>query len=115
LRGRSVNRARFWSSQVVSLAALAAGLLAVAGIWARDVTQLTSAIGWLAAGLTIALQRVVTAFAGYVTILRARIFTVGDRITIGSVRGDVVALGRHEARLPPMERQWAVIAYAAKS
>jgi len=92
-RGESGDRPRFWIAQVVSIAALAAAFWGVAAIWARDSAQLTSAVGWLAAGLTIALQRVVTAFAGYVTILRARIFTVGDRITIGSVRGDVVALG----------------------
>jgi SulP family sulfate permease len=47
----------------------------------------------MAAGLAIALQRVVTAFAGYLIILRGNIFTVGDRITIGGARGDVVALG----------------------
>jgi small-conductance mechanosensitive channel len=50
-------------------------------------------MGWIAAGLAIALQRVVTAFAGYVIILRGNVFTVGDRITIGGVRGDVIALG----------------------
>ena len=38
----------------------------------------------------MALQRVITAFAAYLIILRGRIFTVGDRITIGGVRGDVV-------------------------
>ena len=93
LRGESGDRPRFWISQVLSIAALVGAFWGVAWIWADDAGQLTSVVGWLAAGLTIALQRVVTAFAGYVTILRARIFTVGDRITIGSVRGDVVALG----------------------
>jgi small-conductance mechanosensitive channel len=92
-RGESGDRPRFWMAQVIRIAALAAALVIVIRIWASDATELTTAMGWLAAGLTIALQRVVTAFAGYVIILRGRIFTVGDRITIGSVRGDVVALG----------------------
>src|SRR5436305_6129295 len=39
------------------------------------------------------MQKVVTAFAGYLVILRGKTFTVGDRITMGGVRGDVVALG----------------------
>jgi len=34
----------------------------------------------------------VTAFAGYLVILRGRTFTVGDRITMGGIRGDVVEL-----------------------
>lgn len=91
--GDSTNRARFWLAQAVKVASLAAIIVAVAAIWTSALAQRTAVVGWLAAGLTIALQRVVTALAGYVIILRSRIFSVGDRITIGSVRGDVVALG----------------------
>jgi small-conductance mechanosensitive channel len=36
---------------------------------------------------------VVTAVAGYFVILRGRTFNVGDRIVMGGVRGDVIALG----------------------
>jgi small-conductance mechanosensitive channel len=93
LRGESGSRPRFWIAQIISVAALAAAFVVVARVWASNAAQLASAAGWLAAGLTVALQRVVTAFSGYVIILRSRIFTVGDRITIGTVRGDVVALG----------------------
>lgn len=35
----------------------------------------------------LALQRVVTAFAGYLVILRGKTFTLGDRITMGGIRG----------------------------
>lgn len=40
-----------------------------------------------------ALQQVVTAFAAYFVILRGHTFGIGDRITLGGVRGDVVRLG----------------------
>jgi hypothetical protein len=43
--------------------------------------------------LAIALQRVVTAFAAYFVILRGRLFRVGDRLVMGGVCGDVIALG----------------------
>src|SRR6185436_16082203 len=49
-------------------------------------------IGLMTAGLAFALQRVVTATAGYFVILRGRTFNVGDRIMMGGVRGNVVAL-----------------------
>jgi len=62
-------------------------------VWRDSITQLGAMGGWIAAGLTVALQRVVTSFAGYLIILRGNVFTVGDRITIGGVRGDVVRLG----------------------
>ena len=46
-------------------------------------------LGLVTAGLAFALQRVITALAGYFVILRGNTFNVGDRITMGGVRGDV--------------------------
>ena len=50
-------------------------------------------IGLVTAGLAFALQKVITAVAGYFVILRGDTFSVGDRITMGGVRGDVIELG----------------------
>jgi small-conductance mechanosensitive channel len=44
------------------------------------------------AGVAFALQRVITAVAGYLVILRGSTFNVGDRIVMSGVRGDVIAL-----------------------
>ena len=90
--GGAHSHARFWATQVLRLVTLAAIIVAVVVIWRDALSELGSVAGWMAAGLTVALQRVVTAFAGYLIILRGNIFRVGDRITIGGVRGDVVAL-----------------------
>ena len=46
----------------------------------------------MGAGLAFALQKVVTSLAGYFVILRGKTFNVGDRISMGAVRGDVIAL-----------------------
>ncbi|HEX2638198.1 MAG TPA: mechanosensitive ion channel domain-containing protein [Gemmatimonadales bacterium] len=62
-------------------------------IWFDDPRRLTTAAGLVTAGLVIALQRVVAAFAAYFVILRGRLFRVGDRLVMGGVRGDVIALG----------------------
>lgn len=87
------SRARFWSQQSVHLLVLAAFVVGIAVIWAPDVSKAGGVLGIVSAGIAVALQRVITAFAAYLIILRGRVFTVGDRITIGGVRGDVVALG----------------------
>ena len=55
--------------------------------------RLTPALGLVTAGLAFALQKVVTAVAGYFVLLRGNTFSVGDRISMGGVRGDVIALG----------------------
>lgn len=84
---------RFWIRQAVQIAVFALFVAGLATIWIDDPSRLTTMAGLITAGLAVALQRVVTSLAAYLIILRSRMFTVGDRITIGGVRGDVVALG----------------------
>jgi small-conductance mechanosensitive channel len=88
-----MSRAHFWGRQVIRVAILVAVIAAIGYIWKRTGHDLGAPVGWLAAGVAVALQRVITAFAGYLILLRGDVFTVGDRITIGGVRGDVVSLG----------------------
>ena len=93
LRGRGRARAEFWTRQAIRLVAAAMLVVGVASIWFDDPTRLATALGLVTAGLAFALQKVVTAIAGYFVILRGRTFNVGDRIVMGGVRGDVIALG----------------------
>jgi small-conductance mechanosensitive channel len=86
-------RVRFWSRQAISVVVTVVTLLGLLSIWLDNPARLTTAAGLATAGLAFALQKVITSFAGYVVILRGRTFTVGDRITMGGVRGDVIALG----------------------
>ena len=84
---------RFWTRQGISLFTALVLVFGLLSIWFNDPTRLATAFGLVSAGLAFALQRVVTAIAGYVVILRGATFTVGDRISMGGVRGDVIALG----------------------
>ncbi|MFL5563368.1 MAG: mechanosensitive ion channel family protein [Gemmatimonadaceae bacterium] len=87
------GRAAFWSRQGLKLLTVVALVVGVISIWFDDPGRLGTAAGLVTAGIAVALQRVVTSFAAYLIILRGRVYTVGDRITMGGVRGDVVALG----------------------
>jgi small-conductance mechanosensitive channel len=51
---------------------------------------LSVALGIMAAGLAFALQEVIGSFAGWLTIISGRPFSVGDRIETSNIRGDVV-------------------------
>jgi small-conductance mechanosensitive channel len=93
LRGRDNARADFWTRQGVNLFTAALILFGIASIWFDDPTTLTTGLGLISAGLAFALQKVITAIAGYFVILRGKTFNVGDRIVMGGVRGDVIALG----------------------
>ena len=84
---------RFWTRQAISLVAAIVLILGLLSIWFSDPTRLATALGLMSAGLAFALQQPVTSIASYFVILRGNTFTVGDRISMGGVRGDVMRLG----------------------
>jgi small-conductance mechanosensitive channel len=90
---RPLERRSFWLRQSANLFTAALFLIALLSIWFDDPTRLATGIGLISAGLAFALQKVVTSLAGYFVIIRSRVFTIGERITMGGVRGDVVSLG----------------------
>ena len=105
---RRGQRIAFWSRQgihVITALVLAVG---IASIWFDDPARLTTALGLFTAGVAFALQRVITALAGYVLILRGKTFNVGDRIVMGGVRGDVIALGFMQTTIMEMGQPPAV-------
>lgn len=90
--GRRKQRTAFWTRQGISIVIFIIAVLGVLSIWFDNPTRLATGVGLVGAGLAFALQKVVTSFAGYIVILRGRTFSVGDRISMGNVRGDVIAL-----------------------
>jgi small-conductance mechanosensitive channel len=100
--GRADSRALFWVRQGTSLAALAVVLVASVSIWFDDPSRFTTVLGLATAGIAIAAQKAVTSFAGYLVIMRGNTFTVGDRIKMGGVGGDVIALGFLQTRIMEM-------------
>jgi len=95
-------RVGFWTRQGVSLLVALLVIVGLISIWFDDPTRLTTAAGLVTAGVAVAMQRVITAIAGYFLILRGSVFNVGDRIVIGGVRGDVAALGMLQTTIMEM-------------
>lgn len=82
----------FWVRQAISIIGALVLIAGMLSIWFNDPRQLATALGLVTAGVAFALQRVITAVAGYLVILRGSTFNVGDRIVMGGVRGDVISL-----------------------
>ncbi|MEP6809636.1 MAG: mechanosensitive ion channel domain-containing protein [Chthoniobacterales bacterium] len=108
LGGNPQSRGRFWTRQGITLFTSLVLTLTVLSIWFDDPTRLTTALGLVTAGLAFALQKVITSFAGYFVILRGNNFSVGDRISMGGVRGDVIALGFIQTTIMEMGQPPAV-------
>jgi small-conductance mechanosensitive channel len=104
-------RGHFWTQQAISLFCAALTVLGLLSIWFDNPQRLTTAAGLVTAGIAFAMQKVITSFAGYFVILRGKTFSVGDRIMMGGVHGDVVALGFIQTTImemgqpPPVESE----------
>ena len=90
--GGARQKTAFWTRQGVSLTTFLLAIVGFCSIWFDNPTRLTTGVGLVSAGVAFALQKVITSFAGYFVILRGKTFNVGDRIKMGSVRGDVISL-----------------------
>lgn len=87
------ERFRFWSHQAINVVTAVFFIVVLISIWVGPHTQNLGTIGGLiGAGIAFALQRFIIAIAGYVVILRGKTFSIGDRVAIGEVRGEVIAL-----------------------
>jgi small-conductance mechanosensitive channel len=93
LFGRRTGRAHFWAKQVIRLTIAVFLITGTLSIWFNDPGRLGEAAAFVTAGLAIASQKVITAASAYLIILRGKTFHVGDRIVMGGVRGDVIAVG----------------------
>ncbi|HEX8523673.1 MAG TPA: mechanosensitive ion channel domain-containing protein [Tepidisphaeraceae bacterium] len=108
LGGGRDSRLSFWARQGFRILLLFVLLMGLISIWFNDPTRFTTFLGLVTAGIAFALQRVITAFAGYFVILRGKTFNVGDRIVMGGVRGDVIDLGFMQTRIMEMGQPPAV-------
>ncbi len=69
-------------------------LLVIFVVWARPImTDISVTLGILGAGLAFALQELIGALAGWLTIISTQPFNIGDRIEINGVKGDVIDIG----------------------
>jgi small-conductance mechanosensitive channel len=96
------GRVWFWTRQGLNLATALLLILGLLTIWFDNPNSIATALGLVTAGVAFALQKVITAIAGYFIILRSNIFSVGDRIEMGGVRGDVISLGFIETKIMEM-------------
>jgi small-conductance mechanosensitive channel len=68
-------------------------IIFIAGIWFDSISNLTTYLGLLSAGLAIALSSPISNLAGWAYILLRKPFTLEDRVQIGETKGDVIDVG----------------------
>jgi len=74
-------------------------LLWTAAILFKNPGQFTLAFGAIGAGVAFAVQEVIASLAGWLTILLAQFYRIGDRVELGGIKGDVIEIGILRTRL----------------
>lgn len=63
------------------------------GVFSNQLSSLGVALGVIGAGIAFALQEVITSVAGWLAISFGQYYSVGDRVKLGQIRGDVIDIG----------------------
>jgi len=91
MRRKILDTARLYHSRRVLTFVYSILLVILVGrVWVKGIQTLATFLGLASAGLAIALHDTVANIAGFVFIMWRKPFTVGDRIEIGGVKGDVI-------------------------
>ncbi|HWO37659.1 MAG TPA: mechanosensitive ion channel domain-containing protein [Candidatus Acidoferrum sp.] len=85
--------ARYKVRKFVVFCGYLAILLFLAVLFEDRLGRLSFALGVAGAGVAVALQDVLASIAGAFSIGFSKLYTVGDRVQIGDIRGDVIDIG----------------------
>ena len=83
-------RIRYRWSKISAYVLVPIGLFLVGRVWFEGFGSLATYLGLVSAGIAIALRDLLVNLAGWGFIIWRRPFEVGDRIEIGSFKGDVI-------------------------
>ena len=85
-------KTRYSWKQIMSYLIPVTGILMIGMVWIDAFRHIGTFLGLLSAGIAIALKDLLANIAGWLFIMFRKPFVVGDRIQIGSHKGDVIDL-----------------------
>ena len=83
-------------------AVLVVVVVSLALLWRPFAGRFGVVLGFVTAGLAFAMQEVIGAFAGWISIYSGSLYRIGDRIEVGGVRGDVIDITPLRTKLMEM-------------
>lgn len=92
-------RHQYARRQALWTAALIVALVIIGILWARLLQHTGMFLGIIGAGLAIALREPLLSVAGRIAIFTGHMYTVGDRIEINKMSGDVIDVGFFYTRM----------------
>ncbi|MGH9546667.1 MAG: mechanosensitive ion channel family protein [Terriglobales bacterium] len=84
---------RYRVRKFVTFVSYVLGIVMLATIFSDRLGGLTVAFGVAGAGIAFALQEVIVSVAGWVAVSFGSLYSPGDRVQLGGIRGDVIDIG----------------------
>lgn len=87
------NDTRYRLRKLVNAFGALFSIILITVVFSNKLGSLTVAIGVAGAGIAFALQEVIASIAGWVAISFGNFYSVGDRVQLGGISGDVIDIG----------------------
>ena len=84
---------RYKANKFVTFFTYILAVLLISIVFSDKLGGLTVALGVAGAGIAFALQEVIASVAGWIAIAFAGFYKTGDRVQLGSIKGDVIDIG----------------------
>jgi small-conductance mechanosensitive channel len=99
------SKLHFTFRKMAIVISVAVVLIALLVVWIQQLTFLAISLGLVAAGISFSLQQPILSLVGWLVLAFERPFSVGDRIEIKDVAGDVIDYGFFFVKVMEI-RQW---------
>lgn len=94
LLGRIENTdTRYRLRKLLGAVAALLSIILITLVFSKKLGNLTVAFGVAGAGIAFALQEVIASIAGWVAVSFGNFYSVGDRVQLGGITGDVIDIG----------------------
>jgi len=94
LIGRVENSdSRYRLRKLVNALGALTSVLLITVVFSNKLGNLTVAFGVAGAGIAFALQEVIASIAGWVAVSFGNFYSIGDRVQLGGITGDVIDIG----------------------
>ncbi len=94
LLGHIVNTdTRYRLRKLVNAAGALVSVILITVVFSNKLGNLTVAFGVAGAGIAFALQEIIASVAGWVAISFGNFYSVGDRVQLGGIVGDIIDIG----------------------
>lgn len=89
----ATTNSRYRVRKIINTIGYALIVVSILIVFSNQLTGFTVFLGVAGAGIAFALQEVIASVAGYIAIYTSNFYSIGDRVSVGGIKGDVIDIG----------------------